>query len=305
MAWCARVRPASLTGRALTERYRCASVSRMYADQAQVAAAIADRLRGLEGELRMRWHASGPVRHFFVDDLLDTEWARALAKRFPPTERLMLRSTLRERKRVGIAVDDYDPAVRHALFAFQDPAVVETIGRITGYEKAVADPTLYASGISVMSSGDFLNPHVDNSHDGDRQRYRVLNLLYYCSPEWAVANGGNLELWDADVRTPTVVESRFNRLVVMETDQTSWHSVNQIRVTAARNCVSNYYFSETPKNGRPYFQVTTFTGRPEEPIKRMVLRVVDGIVLNTLGRHFPFLTKRTKHRMRSANSSRG
>ena len=30
-----------------------------------------------------------------------------------------------------------------------------------------------------MPQGNYLKPHLDNSHDRDRKRYRVLNLLYY------------------------------------------------------------------------------------------------------------------------------
>jgi Rps23 Pro-64 3,4-dihydroxylase Tpa1-like proline 4-hydroxylase len=269
----------------------------MYADRSELAAAIADKLVRQEPELHRFWTSSAPVRHFVVDDLLDPAWVATLAERFPSPDLMLLRSSIRERKRAGVAVDKYDALVQDALFAFQDPRVVEVVGRITGH-RVVADPTLYASGVSVMSSGDFLNPHIDNSHDGDRRNYRVLNLLFYVTPEWCLSNGGNLELWDTRIRTPSVIESKFNRLVIMETNQTSWHSVNRVRVDGTRRCVSNYYFSETPAGGRPYFNVTTFTGRPEEPLKRMVLGVMDGVVLNVLGRTFPSLTKRSKHRIR-------
>ena len=29
-----------------------------------------------------------------------------------------------------------------------------------------------------MPKGNYLKPHLDNSHDRDQQRYRILNLLY-------------------------------------------------------------------------------------------------------------------------------
>jgi Rps23 Pro-64 3,4-dihydroxylase Tpa1-like proline 4-hydroxylase len=261
-----------------------------------MAAAIAARLERDEAALRAAFLAARPVRHFVVDDLLDEAATRELRAAFPPAERLMLRSSLRERKRVGVTITDYPPAIGDALYAFQDPRVVAVVGRITGYGAAVADPTLYASGISVMGRDDFLNPHIDNSHDGDGKRYRVLNLLYYVSPGWKLDNGGNLELWDEKVRTPTTVESRFNRLVVMETHQTSWHSVNRVRVADQRCCVSNYYFADAPRDGIAYRNVTTFTGRPEQPIRRVVLDVFDGIVLNAVGRTFPSLLRRHKHR---------
>lgn len=272
----------------------------METSRAGLAAAIAARLERDAEALTQRWEAAHPFRYVAIDDLLPTDYADRLAARFPSPGQMMLRSSLRERKRVGVAVEDYDPTVADALFAFQDPRVVTAVNKITGHADAVADPTLYASGISVMAQGDFLNPHIDNSHDGDRRHYRVLNLLYYVSRDWSLAHGGNLELWDVDVRHRVTVESRFNRLVLMETHQTSWHSVERVRAAAVRRCVSNYYFAPRPIRGTSYNHVTTFTGRPEEPLKRLLLDVTDGVVLNALGRTFPQLTMRSKHRIRPA-----
>ena len=35
------------------------------------------------------------------------------------------------------------------------------------------DPTLYASGLSMMFKNDYLNPHIDNSHDAKRKKYSI------------------------------------------------------------------------------------------------------------------------------------
>jgi len=259
---------------------------------------ITAKLDANRESLRRMWAESAPVRHCWLDDLLDEETAREISRHFPPPSSLMLRSSLRERKRVGVEVDSYAPIVGDALYAFQDEAVIEAVRQITGHRALLGDPSLYAAGLSVMGQGDFLNPHIDNSHDGDRRHYRALNLLYYLSPEWKLENGGNLELWDTRVRTATTLLSQFNRLVVMETDTRSWHSVKQVNVSQPRYCVSNYYFSPDPPGGRPYRHVTTFTGRPEEPVKRAVLAVVDRVALNAAGRLLPQLTRRTRHRRR-------
>ena len=168
---------------------------------------------------------------------------------------------------------------------------------ITGLSGSRADPTLYASGISVMTKSDYLRPHLDNSHDGDQQLYRVANLLFYVSPDWRLENGGNLELWDLEVRRGTPIESRFNRLVIMETNPTSWHSVSRVVADGRRMCVSNYYFSPRSPTGRDYRNVTSFLGRPEEPLVRALLRA-DTALLNAIGRAMPFLLKRNPHRLR-------
>jgi hypothetical protein len=74
----------------------------MYQDRKELAAAVAARLGRDEAALTDAWNRARPFRYFAVDDLLDPEWARALASHFPSPERLMLRSSLRERKRVGV-----------------------------------------------------------------------------------------------------------------------------------------------------------------------------------------------------------
>jgi Rps23 Pro-64 3,4-dihydroxylase Tpa1-like proline 4-hydroxylase len=95
-----------------------------------------------------------------------------------------------------------------------------------------------------LSTGHFLNPHVDNSHDNERERYRVLNLLYYVSPDWTLENGCNFEMWPQGIDgAPLAVMSRFNRLLVMETSRDSWHSVNRVEVDRSRMLMPPAYNS--------------------------------------------------------------
>ena len=260
---------------------------------------IAERIRSQSAGLKQMWAESRPVKHFFVDDLLPGDQALVVARNYPDPEKMILRSSLRERKRAGVNIHDYHPAIGECLFAFQHADVIAAIAEVTGLEGVEADPTLYASGISMMAKGDFLNPHIDNSHDGDRQRYRLLNLLFYVSPDWRMENGGNLELWDEKISRPHTILSKFNRLVVMQTDQRSWHSVNKVTADVTRLCVSNYYFGAKPASATAYLNVTTFAGRPDEMIKRPLLRL-DATVLNALGKTFPRLTKMTRHRLRAS-----
>jgi hypothetical protein len=147
-----------------------------------------------------------------------------------------------------------------------------------------------------MGKGDFLHPHLDNSHDGDQKKYRVLNLLYYVSPDWRESNGGNFEIWDSKVQTSKKVPALFNRLLLMQTDDLSWHSVDEVKVDQPRKCVSNYYFSEHAPGHKKYRHVTSFAGRPENRVERIILKL-DRTVLNAAGKIFPFLLRRTKHRI--------
>lgn len=256
---------------------------------------IAARIGAAREELSAQWSSSGPINHFILDDILPPDWTQRIRQAFPPDTAMALRSTLREVKYVSAQMDRYDPLLEEAIYAFQLPEVVALIGEITGLRALEPDDRLYAGGISMMGHGHFLNPHIDNSHDQSRQRYRVLNLLFYVSPDWNEAKGGNLEVWpEGPDGQPVTIVSCFNRLVVMVTDRKSWHSVSKNRSADHRCCVSNYYFSKYPVGASEYSHVTTFRGRPEQPLRNALLRL-DGGARQLLRKVFPGGVRKSGH----------
>jgi Rps23 Pro-64 3,4-dihydroxylase Tpa1-like proline 4-hydroxylase len=252
-----------------------------------IAALIAQRLRSESDKLRAAFETPvvGRTRAAVLDDLLPEEMAQGIYRAFPPEDEMRLLSSFRERKYTSKSLERMPRLVHDALFAFQAPEVIAAVAAITGIRDMQGDPRLYAGGISAMTKGQFLDPHIDNSHDADGRLYRVLNLLYYVSPGWNSENGGNLELWDEPVRHRVEIPSLFNRLVIMETNQSSWHSVNRVRADGKRCCVSNYYFAPRSTNAVDLAHVTFFQGRPEQPLRRL-LATADGHARTLLRRVF-------------------
>lgn len=241
-------------------------------DRGMMGARIALRIRESEERLRRQWLRS-PVRYFVLDDVLPENCAEAIRRAFPGPRAMTLKRSLRELKYVSAQMSRHDRLLEEAIYAFQAPEVVSAIERVTGLSALEPDEQLYAGGISLMAPGHFLNPHIDNSHDRFRRRYRAVNLLYYVSPQWPEDRGGNLELWPEGLRRPpTTIVSKFNRLVVMITHRASWHSVSRNETSVDRCCVSNYYFSVNPFEGAGYYHVTEFRGRPEQPVRDLALR---------------------------------
>ncbi len=214
------------------------------------------------------------IGYFFVDDLLPSELAYQLYDVFPKPEEMVLKKSIREDKYIGVQMNQYNPILEEVIYAFQDKRIVEKICEICQIKDAVPDDKLYAGGLSMMSHKQFLNPHLDNSHDKDRQLWRVLNLLYYVTPNWKEEYGGNLELWPDGMRKPQItIHSKFNRLAVMATHSHSLHSVSPVVFQGNRCCVSNYYFSESPLTEEDTFHVTSFRARPENKTQDWILRV--------------------------------
>lgn len=261
----------------------------------EITRQIIDKLSAQESVLKQTFLKKGEVNSFIIDDLLDEELALRIFKAFPDKSQMKQRKSLREFKNVAAQMDNYDPILEEALYAFQDERVVKIVERITGLTPLIPDDKLYAGGISLMSQGNFLNPHLDNSHNNDRSLYRVLNLLYYVTPEWKQEYGGNLELWDRGVKKEQrTIFSKFNRLAVMITNQSSIHSVSKVTVDKSRCCVSNYYFSPKSAEGNEYFHVTSFYGRPEEKLKNAVL-MIDSSLRNMIRKVFKRGIVKTKH----------
>lgn len=215
------------------------------------------------------------IGYVAIENLLPIADVEAISIAFTPENPAWREmDSFREKKLTTKQYQNFDPILKDITFAFQEKPVVDLISRITGIQKQVPDSQLYAGGLSMMRENDFLDPHIDNSHDQSRKYYRRLNLLYYVTPDWKLENGGNLELWDIGVRTPVSIESKFNRLVLMETHKFSWHSVSKVKKTNSfRKCVSNYYFSEESPSGDIYYHVTSFMARPNQPFKRLFCRL--------------------------------
>ncbi|MBB6127049.1 2OG-Fe(II) oxygenase [Mucilaginibacter lappiensis] len=214
------------------------------------------------------------IGYFFVDDLLPKNIASYIYERFPKPEQTTLKRSLREYKYIAAQMDKYDSILEEIIYAFQDERIVKLIGKICNIETPLPDSNLYAGGISMMGHENYLNPHLDNSHDKDRNLWRVLNLLYYVTPDWDEKNGGNLEIWPHGVKEEQItIHSKFNRLAIMATHQGSWHSVSPVKIDRIRCCVSNYYFSKEPLLSSDEFHVTSFRGRPEQKTVDAILRV--------------------------------
>ena len=120
-------------------------------------------------------------------------------------------------------------------------------------------------------------------------------MLFYTSPDWRLEDGGNLELWPNGTKAePHTIHSKFNRLLVIATNRSSWHSVSPILAPRNRTCVSNYYFSLKSPEAGDYFHVTSFRGRPEQPVRDLVLRA-DGALRALVRKVFPSGLRRTRH----------
>ncbi len=246
-------------------------------NRSEISHLILSKLKDMNlGYLKEKYKESSSINYCIIDNLLPTQLALDLNNAFPKEKDLNPQIGLQEKKYVGVEFTNSQKIVEECIYAFQERSVIEAIGFITDIKNIIGDPELYAGGISSMSEGCFLNPHIDNSHDRNLSKFRRLNLLYYVNKNWSPEkDGGELILYPNGIKKDEIkLSCRFNRLVIMRTDNKSLHGVNKIKSKKERRkCISNYYFSEESPLGNEYYHSTSFRGFKRQYLKGALLRV--------------------------------
>ena len=253
-------------------------------DRTAIADLIIARMETEASSLAEAFRAHGQIPSCVLHDVLPPDLTTRICTAFPASDRMILKRSLKENKHIAAQMDRYDPLLEEVVFAFQDPRILALVARMTGLSGLEPDSNLYAGGISAMQKGAYLRPHLDNSHDRDRQRYRVLNLLFYVTPGWREEYGGNLQLWDdGPTGAPRTIPSAFNSLVIMLTNRKSWHSVSEVVGDGRRCCVSNYYFSRQSPDAEDYFHATSFRGEYGRGVADKVMQADNALRTAILG----------------------
>ena len=168
----------------------------------QIASLIFNRLTIEKETLKKQFSDSkNQIGYFYIDKLLPLDLIEEIHRHLPKLSDSELKKNIREYKYVAYQMNKYHPILEEIIYAFQEEKVVSIIAEICNLQDILPDKNLYAGGVSLMKKNNYLQPHIDNSHDKDQKLWRVLNLLFYVSPNWKLENGGNLELWNNGYRT--------------------------------------------------------------------------------------------------------
>lgn len=117
------------------------------------------------------------------------------------------------------------------------------------------DVGLHGGGWHIHSIGGKLNVHKDYSIHPKLGLQRKLNLIVYLTPGWNPEWGGALEFWSHDEETNqpkekiTEIDCLFNRAVIFDTTQNSWHGLpNPLKCPEGiyRKSIAVYYLTDPP-----------------------------------------------------------
>jgi hypothetical protein len=195
-------------------------------------------------ELAQRFRAAEPFPHVVLDGFLRAEACRRLVDEFPSFER---GNSLDENNRPGKKSVNEDLRALGPTFAALDDLIrssqfLSLLGEITSVDRLLYDADYIGGGTHENLAGQDLDFHIDfNRHPCGWDRR--LNLLLYLNPDWEESQGGCLEL-RRDPREPASrVLPLFNRAVLFETSERSWHGFEAIR-RGTRRSIALYFYTE-------------------------------------------------------------
>ena len=205
-------------------------------------------------ELAARFHPRDPFRHIVIDNFFTSDYCAQLLAQFPPFEQGNARNeagevgnkaTIEKIRGLGPAFSALDDLVRSREF-------LDLVGHITGSDDLLYDPWYFGGGTHENRQGQDLDAHVDfNRHPVERW-HRRLNLIVYLNHQWDASWGGALQLHSdpraADDRVITIAPL-FNRAVIFETTECSWHGFPRIDLPLAeqaltRKSVALYFYTK-------------------------------------------------------------
>ena len=198
---------------------------------------------------RRAFREAKPFRHVVIDGFLDESACEALLRDFPPFSDRYARDEHGGvgRKAVVESAAAVSPFYREFHAYINSPPFLTAMEALTGIDALIADPTLFGGGTHENLEGQGLNVHIDFNIDERRMLHRRVNLLIYLNKEWDEAWGGAIEL-HSDPFNPRVDQCAsylplFNRAVLFETNEYSWHGFRRIALPADKKHLSRKSFS--------------------------------------------------------------
>lgn len=213
-----------------------------------------------------------PFRHISIDNFLEDDFAERLLAEFPSFDRKL---SINEGgttggKAVNTKIREISPAYEELYSFISSKPFLEFMSRVSGIPDLLLDPKMFGGGTHENRHGQELDPHVDFNYSEDHGLHRRLNLIVYLNKGWKTEWGGAIEI-HSNPRLPDENKIRafdplFNRAVMFETNEISWHGFPRIRLPEAerhrsRKSISIYLYTKdrpagevAPSHGTFYVQ---------------------------------------------------
>jgi Rps23 Pro-64 3,4-dihydroxylase Tpa1-like proline 4-hydroxylase len=250
-------------------------------------------------EFRQAFLHATPFKHGMIEGFFEPAFAERLLAEFPSFDPKLAMNEMGQLggKAVNTKIREISPAYHELYEMIGSQAFLDLMSRLSGIPDLIMDPKLYGGGTHDNRHGQELDAHVDFNYDEARNLHRRLNVIIYMNKEWKTEWGGAIEIhsnpWDPEGNRIHAFDPLFNRCVMFETNEYSWHGFPKIELPEekrhlTRKSISIYLYTKdrpaqeiAPMHGTFYVQRPlpehikdghTLTGTDVAEIKNLLKR---------------------------------
>ena len=236
--------------------------------------------------LRTIVRESKPFPNFCIDNFLDEAFAEQVLNTFPSFEEAAqighTFTAVNEKRKIQVTDSSkFSEPVAKLNEALADPEFLSLLSYVFEIPDLLPDEKLIGGGIHQTGPRGHLDVHVDFNYIEERKLHRRLNILIYFNKDWKCDWGGNIELWDAKVeKCFHSFMPLFNRCVVFQTNDISYHGVTAVRCPEGmtrKSFAAYYYTDNAPPHWDGRSHSTNFKARPDERLKGSVMMPLEKV----------------------------
>lgn len=204
------------------------------------------------GANKSRYADAHPFPHIVMDNFLPERALQMALEGFPEQDSILWKRNSNEytenkadiKYGFGNSKDLMFGKARPVFLEFSSGSFAGFLDELCGVKFLVPDPYYVEGGYHMVGDGGKLDPHADFSHHPMGLERRV-NMLLYLNPDWHY--GGNLTLYDPEMRPIRTIEPILNRCVIFTTSATSFHGHPEpmsLPPGILRRSIALYYYSK-------------------------------------------------------------
>ena len=220
-------------------------------------------------------YCSSEFSHIVIDDFINEEIANVLYENFPSINDCSWweYNNVFEKKYAMNNLTKLNSVFQNVFNELLSYQFTSFLSSVTGIENILSDPSLFGGGLHQIVRGGKLDIHSDFPVHRITGWKRQINLIYYCNKDWKKEYGGDLELWDDNMKNCLeTIQPSFNRAVIFYTGGSHNNHGHPKPLTCppdnSRKSLASYYYTFEKSLIDPINKSTLYKRRPKDPYSK-------------------------------------
>jgi len=210
---------------------------------------------------KAKYQNSKPYPHIIIKNFFDKDFLNLVLEEFPDLSKKQSSINYENKNEIKFANNDRKQFKKNTKKLFEylnSTQFLNFLQKISSIkERILPDRSLSGGGLHEIKRGGVLKVHTDFNKHPTKNLDRRINVLIYLNKKWKKNYGGELELWNKDMKKCVKkILPTFNTMVIFSTNDFTNHGHPKYLncpKTTSRKSIATYYFSR----GRPQNEVVT------------------------------------------------